>query len=79
MFQCDARNLTGSEYRIALGLLYDGINGNLGLALKDLPGMHMWIDQAASEFPRFWREIGAKGDLDRAVREFRTKHNASPS
>lgn len=48
---------------MAFGLFCDRINGNLGLALKCLSGMHMWINQAESQSPQFLRKIGSKASL----------------
>mgnify|MGYP001467614725 CR=1 FL=1 len=35
------------------------------------------LETAEADFPRFWRAIGAEGDLDAALAEFRVPHNAS--
>ncbi|MEM7240899.1 MAG: hypothetical protein AAF429_01820 [Pseudomonadota bacterium] len=39
--------------------------------------MEMDIEQAQTEFPKFIEWIGAQGDLDSAMKEFDTRHNAS--
>ena len=35
------------------------------------------MEDAGTLFPEFWRWIGAEGDLDAALAEWRTKHNAT--
>lgn len=40
--------------------------------------MTMQLENWREDFPKFLRWIDARGDLDQALREFETKHNASP-
>lgn len=37
------------------------------------------LEQAAEQFRTFWAAIHAEGDLDAALAEFKTQHNASPT
>ena len=52
---------------------------NIRLFLKDKSQqMDFALEQAKTDFPRFWERIGAEGDLDRALREWEISYNASP-
>ncbi|WP_216643637.1 hypothetical protein [Spiribacter salilacus] len=39
--------------------------------------MEFWIERAQDDFPSFWSEIGAEGDLAAAVAEFDNPSNTS--
>jgi len=39
--------------------------------------MHVCLEDVQSDFERFWVEVGAKGDLQAALAEWDTRHNAS--
>lgn len=41
--------------------------------------MHIRLETARTDFPRFSDWIGATGDLDSALAEFSVRHNATPS
>jgi len=50
----------------------DTMEANIRLFLRDKPNqMEFPIERADDLFPVFWRRIGAEGDLDAALREFR--------
>lgn len=56
----------------------DTINANVAHFIKDKPNsMTIHIENINNEFPVFWEKIGAKGDLNKALDEFKIKHNAS--
>lgn len=55
------------------------IETNIALFLRDKPRqMAFRLEKAERDFPRFWREIGAQGDLEKAMAEWRIRHNAGP-
>ncbi|THV37096.1 hypothetical protein [Glycomyces buryatensis] len=53
------------------------VNTNIEAFIARRPSMTIWLDQAADRFPLFLDRIGAEGDLEAAVGEFQTVHNAS--
>ncbi len=54
------------------------VNTNIALFLQGRPHqMHFRLEHAVEDFRAFWERIGAEGDLDAALDEFRVKHNAS--
>ncbi len=56
----------------------DTIESNINLFLKDKnKKMTISLDTIKSDFEKFWTEIKAKGDLDRALKEWDTNYNAS--
>jgi len=56
----------------------DTVNSNIELFLKDKTDkMEFNLESAKEDFHRFWGIIGAEGDLDTALAEFDTLHNAS--
>lgn len=58
----------------------DTVNANIAAFLKDKSRkMDFDIADARNAFPRFWELVGAQGDLDAALVEFETPHNASKS
>jgi hypothetical protein len=55
------------------------IDTNIELFLKDKPQKSLFkLEQAQSDFKHFWRQIGAQGDLNKALAEWQIRHNASP-
>ena len=46
-------------------------------ARLDGPKMTVWLERWREDFPRFWSEIGAVGDLAAALRVFETPLNTS--
>lgn len=65
------------RYQIALQFC-DTVNGNIELFLRSRPrSMSIWLHDAPKGFTRFWREIGAEGDLDAACSEWGCRFNAS--
>jgi hypothetical protein len=54
------------------------VESNIELFLKDKRHrMQFSLETAVRDFRRFWDWIGAEGDLERALAEWRTSHNAS--
>ena len=54
------------------------VEQNIELFLKDKPHrMEVQLEDLPETFPTFWRWIGAEGDLDAALRELETLHNAA--
>lgn len=39
--------------------------------------MNFALERASSDFAEFWQRIGAQGDMDNAMAQWQTKHNAS--
>jgi hypothetical protein len=57
---------------------YDNVNENIRHFLKDKEQvLTMHIESIAGEFPTFWEQIGAEGELLEALEEFTRKHNRS--
>jgi hypothetical protein len=58
--------------------MVDTVTENIRLFLRDKSHvMTFRLEQAATDFPRFWEWIGATGDLAAAQAEWQTQHNAS--
>ncbi|MBT3030788.1 MAG: hypothetical protein AB2672_17665 [Candidatus Thiodiazotropha endolucinida] len=56
----------------------DTVACNISLFLKDKRHkMAFSLENAASDFVDFWHWIGAQGELDKALAEWRTRYNAS--
>lgn len=54
------------------------VNDNIELFLKNKSNsMSISIENIGTDFPNFWKEIGAEGDLIMAMNEFKNQHNAS--
>jgi len=53
------------------------VNANIREFLKGRPHSSIFIERAHEEFPPIWNTIGAAGDLEAALAEFDTRHNAS--
>jgi hypothetical protein len=64
----------------ALALDYlDTVEANIALFLRDKPRqMPFRLECARQDFTTFWQRIGAEGDLEQALAEWDTRHNASP-
>lgn len=57
---------------------YDTVNSNIELFLKDKTRkMAFTLENATEDFPKFWKLIGAEGDLTAALAEFKITYNAS--
>lgn len=57
---------------------YKTVNSNIRLFMKDKTNvMAIYLDEAEKEFPEFWKVIGAEGDFEKAVEEFRVQYNDS--
>ena len=56
----------------------DTVEANIALFLKDKTNvMNFQLENARQDFKTFWHTIAAAGDLDKALREWDTAHNAS--
>lgn len=54
------------------------VNSNIKAFLRGKPHqMDFLLENAESDFKLFWERIGAQGDLDAALNEWRTPHNAT--
>lgn len=73
--------LDGEPGQDALALAHDylaTVAANIALFLRDKPQvMAFRLEHAEDDFRRFWHWIGARGDLDAALAEWRTRYNAS--
>ena len=68
---------TPTAHEVALDYL-DTVEANITHFLRDKSHqMHFRLEQAQEDFPRFWAWIGAEGDLQAALAEWQTRHNAS--
>ncbi|MBT8120700.1 MAG: hypothetical protein KJN89_13385 [Gammaproteobacteria bacterium] len=66
-----------SAFDIALDYI-DTVNANIELFLKDKTRkIEVSIETVTTDFPRFWKMIDAKGDLDQAIKEWSISYNAS--
>lgn len=55
---------------------YENVNENIRQFLKDKDKvLTIHLSDIKKEFPRFWDEIGAEGDLQKALDTFETRHN----
>ena len=56
----------------------DTVHANIDLFLKDKTHvLDIQLESIEEDFVRFWEWIGAEGDLQKALDEFRVRHNAS--
>lgn len=54
------------------------VNANIELFLQNKTRkMNFALERASSDFAEFWQRIGAQGDMDNAMAQWQTKHNAS--
>lgn len=51
------------------------INSDIKMFLKDKQWMPVRLEHIEEDFPEFWGKIGAEGNLDSAMIEWRAKHN----
>jgi hypothetical protein len=66
-----------ARHRIAL-FFWDTVNANIEMFLADKPHRaFLAIEQPHAAFRSFWNDIGAEGDLDKAVSEFNQRYHAS--
>lgn len=74
-------DLLGDKQKVTLCEdYYDIVNSNIELFLKDKDNkMVMRLDSLEQDFQTFWKEIGAEGELEKALEEIRTPHNAGQS
>lgn len=57
---------------------YDNVNENIRHFLKDKEKvLTIHLEQIQEEFPLFWNEIGAEGDLAKALETFQTRHHST--
>ncbi len=64
-------------YAVALDYVQT-VNENINLFLKNKSQqMSIHLENIEEEFPRFWTKIGAQGELSEALKEFKTRYNAS--
>jgi len=54
------------------------VDSNINLFLKDKSKkIDVSVETAKKDFTEFWKRINAEGDLEKALEEWKTKHNAS--
>jgi hypothetical protein len=72
--------LTDAEKQIIGEMHYDVVNANIELFLRDKSNiLTVRLEEIESDFPRFWEAIGAEGDFNAAMAEFKVKHNHTES
>jgi len=60
--------------------MVETVNSNIKLFLKDKPNkMEFHLEQAEADLERFFSSIGAEVNIEKAKREFNTKHNQNSS
>lgn len=68
---------TISAHKLALDYL-DTIETNISMFLKDKSRkMAVSLELAKTDFPVFWRSVGAEGSLEKALLEFDVRYNSS--
>lgn len=68
--------ISASRHELAADLV-DAITENIAWFLRDKTNVMEFCMEAASEkFPEFWTWIGAEGNLDAAISEWRVRHNS---
>ncbi len=67
------------EFKLQASMQYwRRVNDNIELFLRDkTQKLTIWLADIQEVFPRFWEAIGARGDLERALNEWNTKHNVT--
>jgi hypothetical protein len=66
-----------SDETLAADYLHS-VEANIRLFLRDKTRqMDFHLERAGEDFVRFWQNIGAEGDLQAALGEWRIRHNAS--
>lgn len=68
------------EQRLEMARSYTStVTSNIELFLKDKSRVsEIWLETLPHDLARVWKEVGAIGDLDSAVRIASTTHNARP-
>ena len=57
---------------------YDNVNANIRHFLKDKEKvLTIHLEQIQDEFPIFWKQIGAEGDLAKALETFMIRHHST--
>lgn len=56
--------------------MVESVNADITAFLKDKEHIHVRMEHIDEDFPEFWRAIGAEGDLDAALAEFKAQHNS---
>jgi hypothetical protein len=74
--------LSGAEganpYDVCVDLIHT-VEANIAAFLADKPRkMKFDLESAERDWPKFWNEIGAEGDFDESLAEWRVTHNAMP-
>ena len=70
--------LDESEKRTACHDYIDTVNYNIEFFMSNKTNkMTIELENIQTDFPLFWKKIGAKGNLSNALEEFNLKHNAS--
>jgi hypothetical protein len=59
------------------GFYIQTVNANIRHFLRDKPSITVRLENIIDDFAEFWHWIGAKGDLEAAIREWSTVHNES--
>ena len=57
--------------------LVDTIESSIALYLKNHPYLEVWLHDPEPSFRKFWKKIGAEGDLDKALDEWTKRRNAT--
>lgn len=72
--------LPEAQHPLDVALDYcETVNSNIEVFLRDKTNkMTFHLEEAKSDFSVFWNLVGAAGNLENALNEFDTKHNASP-
>jgi hypothetical protein len=58
--------------------MVETIHANIRTFLQHRPHLTVRLEEASSDFAEFWRWVGAEGDLEAALGEWRVRHNARP-
>ncbi|QSE98407.1 hypothetical protein [Fulvivirga lutea] len=70
--------LTDDEKLHICEYYYDTVNRNISHFLKNKTNkMAICLENIENDFELFWKSINAKGDMDVAVKKFKTKYNQS--
>lgn len=73
--------LLGGQHQTAQDIAFDyldTVESNIALFLKDKTNrMDFRLEAATTDFARFWKRVGAEGDLEKALAEWKTRYNAS--
>lgn len=70
------QQLTSPERETAVSTMYDTINTNIRLFLRDKPNAcRIEMEQMETGFTQFWQTIGAEGKLEAALQILQQVHN----